>query len=129
MADEKAKTTKEESLTREYVIPLRRYWLRVPKYERAGKAIKAIKIFIAKHMKVPDRDVDNVRLDVYFNNDIWFRGRKYPPAKVKVKATKEGDIVRVTFADSTMPDAVKFIKAKNENRLKSIEKKEEGKPK
>jgi large subunit ribosomal protein L31e len=117
MAD--AKTSK---LEREYVIPLRSQWLRVPQYERTGRAIKAIKKFIAKHMKVSERNVDNVRLDVYMNNELWFRGRRHPPSKVKVKAVKEGDIVRVTLAET--PKHVEFLKAKNE-RVHKKEKKSE----
>lgn len=123
MADTKTPKVELKKLEREYVIPLRREWLKVPMYERTGKAIKAIKKFIAKHMKVPERDVNKVKLDVYLNNDIWFKGRTNPPAKVKVKAIKEGDIVKVEFVD--IPDHVKFLKAKHEKLLKRFEKKEE----
>lgn len=108
-------------LEREYVIPLRRFWLRVPRYERTGKAIKAIKQFLAKHMKVEDRDVDKIKINTYLNNELWFRGRANPPAKVKVKATKENGIVKVDFVDT--PDYVKFLKAKHEKKNKAAEKK------
>jgi large subunit ribosomal protein L31e len=111
---------KINKLEREYTIPLRRFWLNVPQYERSSKAIKAIKIFLAKHMKVPDRDVNKVKLDVYFNNEIWFRGRANPPGKIKVKAVKEGDIVKVSFVQE--PAHVKFLKAKHEKRHKPSEK-------
>ena len=113
----------EKTLVREYVIPLRRRWLNVPEYERSRKAVKTIKAFIAKHMKVPERDTDYVKLDVYFNNEIWFRGRSKPPAKVKVKATKTGDFVKVEFV--TMPQAVMYAKQKNEKFHKKVEKKVE----
>src|SRR3989338_9112388 len=96
---------KTDKLEREYIIPLRREWLKVPMYERTGRAIKAIKKFIAKNMKVIDRDVSKVKLDVYFNNEIWFRGRANPPSKIKVKAVKEGDIVKVGLAD--IPEHIK----------------------
>ncbi|MBM3232976.1 50S ribosomal protein L31e [Candidatus Pacearchaeota archaeon] len=95
-------------LEREYIIPLRRIWIRVPQYERTGKAVKAIKQFIAKHMKVTDRDVNKVKLDIFFNNDLWFKGRTNPPGKVRVKAKKEGDIVHVTFVET--PQLVAFKK-------------------
>ncbi len=119
--------TQTKTLSKEYVIPLRRIWIRVPEYRRAGKAIKAIKKFIAKHMKVAERDLDKVKLDVYFNNEIWFRGRASPPAKVKVRAIKEGDIVRVEFAET--PKYVNFLKKKHEKFQREAEKKEEAKPK
>ncbi|MBI3334705.1 50S ribosomal protein L31e [Candidatus Pacearchaeota archaeon] len=112
MADEKV-------LEREYVIPLRRHWLHVPHYERTGKAVKAIKQFIAKHMKVPDRDVYKVKLDVYFNNELWFKGRASPPHKIKVKARKEGELVHVTFVQE--PKQVTFLKAKHGKRHKKAE--------
>ncbi|MEI6731131.1 MAG: 50S ribosomal protein L31e [archaeon] len=110
-------------LEREYIINLRRQLLLVPIYERSGRAIKAIKKFIARHMKVPERDLSKVRLDVRFNNEVWYRGRASPPTKVKVKATREGDIVRVTFADT--PAHVKFDIAKHERRHQKSDSKKE----
>ncbi len=110
-------------IEREYIIPLRRAWLRVPVYERSRKAVKTIKYFIAKHMKVLDRDVNKVKLDVYFNNEIWFRGRANPPGKVKVRARKEGEVVHVSFAET--PEQVKFLKIKHERFHKKLDKKEE----
>ena len=115
----------ETKLEIEYVIPLRKAWHKAPEYERARKAIKEIKKFIAHHMKVIDRDLSKVRLDVFFNNEIWFRGRRKPPAKVRVKATKEGEIVRVDFVE--IPEHVKFLKSKLGKLHKKSEKKEEKK--
>ena len=107
-------------MEREYIIPLRRVWRNVPQYERTGKAIKAIKIFIAKHMKVTDRDVKNVKLDVYFNNEIWFRGRANPPAKIKVKAKKDGELVHVSFAET--PKFVERLKKQHSKLHKATDK-------
>ena len=114
------KTTKTDKLEREYIIPLRRFWLGVPQYERTGRAVKTIKKFIAKHMKVFERNVDNVKLDVYLNNELWFKGRANPPAKVKVKAIREGDIVKVIFAET--PQYVRFLKSKHEKMHKKADK-------
>src|SRR3989338_11580624 len=86
-------------LEREYIIPLRREWLKVPRYKRASKAIKAIKQFLARHMKVEDRDVRKVKLDKFLNEEIWFRGIKKPPAKIKVKVRKYSDRVEVELAE------------------------------
>ena len=120
----------------EYIIPLRRAWINVPEYKRARKAVLTIKTFIAKHMKVKDRDIDNVKLDVYLNNDIWFKGRSKPPSKIKVKVIKEGDNVLVKFAET--PQYVRFLKLKHtkihkkpeekKKETKVEEKKEEKKP-
>jgi len=108
-------------LEREYTIPLRKEWTKVPSYKRTSKSVKAIKEFIAKHMKVPNRDLDNVKLDSYLNNEIWYRGVSSPPARVTVKATKKGDIVHVTFV--TDPDRVKFARERHARRHFKIDKK------
>lgn len=113
------------TLEREYIIPLRNEWRKVASYRRAGKAVKAIKKFIAKHMKVLERDLSKVKLDVYLNQEIWFRGRRKPPAKIKVKAKKEGEIVKVSLAE--MPKEWQFAKQKLEKRHKKAEKIEEKK--
>jgi large subunit ribosomal protein L31e len=112
---------KHDKLEREYVIPLRKEWLKVPMYRRSRRAVDAIRKFLAKHMKVENRDVNKVKLDVYFNNEIWFRGRTNPPAKVKVKAIKENGIVRVEFAE--VPEYVKFLKGKHEKVQKRLDSK------
>lgn len=112
---------KTSTLEREYIIPLRREIRKVAGYERTSRAIKTIKQFIAKHMKVLERDIKNIKLNIDLNNDVWFRGRRKPPAKVKVKAKKEGDIVHVDFVD--VPELVKFNRIKRDKRHKKSEKK------
>ncbi len=84
----------KEKLEREYVIPLRNKWKRVPRYKRANKAVKAIKEFLAKHMKIRDRDLKKIKIDRYLNEEIWFRGIRKPPSRIKVKAVKENDVVK-----------------------------------
>ena len=111
---------KAQSDNREYIIPLRREWRKVANYRRAGRAAKHIKKFIAKHMKVPDRDVSKVKLDIYLNNEVWFRGKQRPPAKIKVRARKEGDLIKVTLAE--IPEHIKFLKAKHQKFHKEDEK-------
>jgi len=122
--------TKTDKLEREYVIPLRARWKIVPTYKRANKAIKTIKEFLVKHMKIRDRDLDKIKVDKYLNEAIWARGIKHPPSKIKVKAIKEGDIVRVEAAD--LHETLKFkklreekVKTKGETTKKKKEKVEE----
>lgn len=112
-------------MEREYVIPLRSAWRKAANYKRARKAIMEIKSFIARHMKVAERDLDKVKLDVYLSNEVWFRGSRKPPVRIKVKAIKEGELVRVELAD--VPDVIKFNKAKQEKMNKASEKKVETK--
>ncbi|MEM4259452.1 MAG: 50S ribosomal protein L31e [Candidatus Pacearchaeota archaeon] len=120
MAEENTKL-----IEREYIIPLRKEFLKVPQYRRAGRAAKAIKQFIAKHMKVPERDTEKVKLDIYLNNEIWSRGKTNPPSKIKVRAKKEGELVKVELVETPVP--IKFLKIKHERMHKEAEKKEEKK--
>ena len=107
MADEKT-----NNLEREYTIPLRNQWKRVPRYKKANKAIKAIKEFLAKHMKIENRDLNKIKIDKYLNEEIWFRGIRKPPSKIKVKAIREGDIVKVELVE--MKNKLKFKKLREE---------------
>src|SRR3989344_3578475 len=87
MAKEKIKEPKVV-LEREYIVPLRKGWLKVPKYKRANKAVKTLKEFIARHMGIYDRDLRKIKIDIILNNELRFRGIKKPPIKIKVKAKK-----------------------------------------
>lgn len=114
----KKKTEPIEKLEREYIIPLRNKWKKVPRYKRANRAIKAIKEFLVRHMKVRDRDLNKVKLDKYLNEFIWTRGIRKPPIKIKVRAIKEeGNLIRVELSE--MPEKMKFKQA----RIEKMEKK------
>jgi len=110
-----------QATQREYTIPLRREWMKVVRYKRTRRSVKAIKAYIARHMKVPERDVSKVKLDVYLNNELWFRGAKSPPTKIRVLAKKEGDKVMVTFVET--PERIKFAQKKHEKLHKKTAKK------
>ena len=120
MAKKETKTDKIE-LEREYVIPLRKKTQKVPRYKKSNKAIKTIKEFLVKHMKIRDRDLNKIKIDKYLNEFVWFRGIKKPPAKVKVKAIKQGEIVRVELFE--LPDKLKFKKLREEKKEKIGEEK------
>ena len=104
--------TKTENIEREYVIPLRRRFKIVPRYQKTNKAIKTIKEFLARHMKIYDRDLGKIRIDKYLNEAVWSRGIRNPPARIKVRAIKEGEIVRVELVD--FPERIKFKKLRAE---------------
>tara|TARA_Y100000310_G_C20367384_1_gene661859 strand:- start:98 stop:655 length:558 start_codon:yes stop_codon:yes gene_type:complete len=116
---------------REYVINLRREVLKVPRHKRTPKAVKAVKQFIAKHMRIPDRNINKIKLDKYLNQELWFRGIRNPITKVKVKVKREGEFIKAELVD--LPEKVKFeiarIKKAEEasKKKKSKEKKEEPK--
>ena len=73
-------------LDRTYTIPLRREYMKVPKYRRAKKAVRAVREFMQKHMKSED-----VLVGPKLNMAIWARGIKNPPHHVKVSAIKNDD--------------------------------------
>ncbi|MBI2628944.1 50S ribosomal protein L31e [Candidatus Pacearchaeota archaeon] len=110
---------------REYIINLRREIMKVPRYRRTPKAIKAIKQFIAKHMRVPDRDLNKVKIDKWLNQEMWFRGIQNPLAKIKVKAKKDGENIIVSLVD--IPEKIKFQMVREEKSKKASEKVKEKK--
>lgn len=112
---------KEIPVEREYIIPLRKRISTVPRYRRTPKAIKVIKEFIAKHMRVAERDLNKVKIDKWLNQEIWFRGIQNPPNKIKVKAKRDGENVIVTLVD--LPDKIKFAKAREDKQKSESEKK------
>jgi len=108
-----------EKLEREYIIPIKDKWRNVPRYKRANKAIKTIKEFLVRHMKIRDRDLRKIKVDRYLNEFVWFRGIKKPPIKVKVKAIKENEIVKAELAE--IPEKLKFKKLREERIGKKAE--------
>ena len=116
----KATETKTEKLEREYIIPLRRRYQHVPRYKRTSKAIKTIREFLVKHMKIYDRDLSKIKLDKYLNEAVWRRGIKNPPHKIKVKAIKDSEgIVRVELVD--FPNKLKYKKLREEKSEKAAQ--------
>jgi large subunit ribosomal protein L31e len=121
MAKEKTKEPKM-ILQREYIVPLRSEWLKVPVYKRANKAVKALKQFMAQHMKVYDRDLRKIKIENEVNNEIRFRGMKKPPTRIKVLAKKyDDDTVRVELVD--IPTHVKFARLREEKAKAEVDKK------
>ncbi len=74
-------------------IPLREA-KQTPTSKRASKAMKLVREFVSNNMNVPEEDV---WIDSSTNEEIWDRGLKKPPSKIKVKAIKfEDGIVEVS---------------------------------
>ena len=64
-----------------------------PKHKRADKAMTIVRDHLAQHFKV---DESEVRLDPSINEEVWKRGRKKPPGKLRVRAARfeeEGEAV------------------------------------
>lgn len=108
---------KEETKTvleRQYLIPIKRRTLGVPKYRKAKKAVITVREFISKHMKSED-----VSIGKYLNEHIWRHGMKNPPGKVKVTASKnsEGKVV-VELCGSPKEQPKEDKKGKNAEEAK-----------
>src|SRR3989338_3820247 len=74
------------AVERTYNVPLRREFLKVPRYKRAKTAMNALKRFLSRHMKS-----EEVYICKRLNEEIWKRGIKNPPHHVKVDVVKEDD--------------------------------------
>lgn len=114
--------TKPSKLQRTYNVPLRREWLKVPRYKRAKKAVKALREFLQKHMKC-----DNVILGKHVNEEIWKKGIKNPPHHVKVDTMKDDDKVVAEISGKPLPK-LKKEEEKKGLAAKALEK-IKGKPK
>ncbi|NOZ80150.1 MAG: hypothetical protein GXP63_00635 [DPANN group archaeon] len=118
-----------------YNVPLRKSFLRTPKYKRAKKAIAALKEFIRRHQKV-----EEVKIGKHANEKIWANGIKNPPHHIKVHAVKEDNIALVelegkVYAKPKVKEEKKEggLKGKIQDMVgggkkKSPRKKEEAKP-
>ena len=126
MADNKKTKQKEPKviLEREYIVPLRSEWLKVGTHKRATRALKELKRFLARHMKIYDRDLRKIKIDMDLNNELRFRGMRKPPAKIKVKAFKYDDeTVRAELIE--IPEHIKYARIREEKKNKEIKKKVE----
>jgi len=68
-----------------YVIPLRDVQ-HTPRWERGKRAMKAIRDYLAQHMKSRE-----IKLDQSINEAVWARGSHKPPARIRVRAMKFED--------------------------------------
>ena len=83
-----------ETVERVYVIPLRDAY-RAPRKKRAKVAIRIIREFVKRHLKVEEVKIGN---DV--NEYVWSHSIEKPPRRVKVKVVKEEDVAEVSLAES-----------------------------
>ena len=71
-----------QELERVYTINLGKVLLS-PNNQRAKRAINMVKEFARRHMKN-----DQIKLEEDLSHQIWQRGIKHPPRKIRVKMTK-----------------------------------------
>lgn len=113
------------ALERIYNIPLRKEWLKAPKYRRAKKAISAIRKFLARHMRTEE---EKIKVGKWLNMNIWEHGIKYPPHHIKIRAVKDGDIVKVELQELPK-EAIEEMKKQEQKKETKEKEKEEAKEK
>ncbi len=106
-------------MERAYTISLRSVYNRAARKERAKRAMKHIREFIAKHMKV---EPENVKIHESVNHVVWQRGIEKPPRKIKVIAVKEGETVWVYTPEARAEIEKSKKRAKRESKKAASEK-------
>lgn len=78
-----------------YTIPLSKAWIGPPR-KRAPRAMRIIKSFLIKHMKLEKREEGEEEeapkrliISNEVNEKVWSRGIEKPPRKVRVRAAKD----------------------------------------
>ena len=102
---EKKKELEEEIVEENfYTIPLRRAWISQRK-KRAPKAVRIIKSFVKKHMKIRteaegEEEAEILVISNEVNEKIWSRGIEKPPRKIRVRAVKDKEgVITVLLAE------------------------------
>jgi len=100
---------------RVYTIPLRKGYVKKPRWRKTHFASKQLKKFVTKHAKlVPKIDKD-------LNEEIWKKGGKNPPARIKVRITAKQGFAETTLADKKVEE-VKEEDKKGKKEDKKIKK-------
>lgn len=105
-----------------FTIPLRKECAKVPRYKRSKKAVKAVREFLKKNMKV-----EKVNIGEGLNKKLLESGRKNVVPRVQIHAVKEGDLVRVELIGVPIKKKEEEKKEKKKEEKKIEEKVEEKK--
>lgn len=114
-------------LERIYTIPLGKAYDYI-RTKRARRAVKLVRAFLARNMKVSEYDVS---ISEGINSLIWKRGIQKPPRKLKVKVVKdkEGKVVAALIGELEKKEELKKAEEakKKEAEKKAAERKKETK--
>ncbi|MFH1972582.1 MAG: 50S ribosomal protein L31e [archaeon] len=103
-------------MERKYIIPLRKEYQKSPIYKRTPRAVRTVKEFLQKHMKVED-----VRLGKHLNMALWNNGNRNPPHKIEVNVkkfeNKEGTYVRAEIPGKKFEEEEKKKDDKKKGKL------------
>ncbi len=91
-----AEKESEKEIERIYVIPLRK--AKIGRSSLAApRAVKQVRSYLTKHMKV---DSEDVWIDDSLNKELWSQGKYKIPSKIRVRAVKFEDGV----VEATVPE-------------------------
>ena len=105
----------DKEIERVFVIPLRNA-KRVKSSKAAPKAIKIVRSYLTRHMKV---EAEKIWIDDSLNHEIWSKGKNNIPNKIRVRAVKFEDGV----VEASLPE-LGFKKSRRELLKEEREKKE-----
>ncbi len=110
-----------QELERVYTINLGKVLLS-PDNQRAKRAINMIKEFARRHMKN-----DQIKLEEDLSHQIWKRGIRHPPRKIRVKMTKtdEGFILVSPYEEEI--EEAKELKEEKKKPTKEVKPESEAK--
>lgn len=105
-------------LERTYNVPLRKEYMKAPRWNRTKKATIALRQFLARHMKS-----EKVKLSQTLNEFVWKDGIKNPPHHVKVNVTKndQGEVYAHLFGEKTESSEKKKPVKKEEPQTKKAD--------
>lgn len=83
------------------IVPLRKSFQRAAPKKRGPKAVRALRAFLKRHLKV-----DEVKIGPRLNEALWSRGIKHPPAKVAVSAEVVDKVAKVELEGFDYPQPV-----------------------
>ncbi len=92
------KKKEEEEIVEEktYTIPLGKALIMPPR-KRSPRAMRMIRAYVVKHMKIPsraeeeDEEPPTLTITNEVNERIWGKGIEKPPRKIRVRATKDNE--------------------------------------
>lgn len=110
-----------EETERIYVIPLKKNYF--PASNAAPTAIKRVKQYINRHMKVEE---DDIWIDESLNNAVWSKGKYKMPSKIRVKAVRfEDGVVEVYLPELEFEKSRREILQEERAKKQPILRKEE----
>jgi len=119
-----AEKESSKELERIYIVPLRR--AKICRASLAApRAVKQVRGFLTKHMKV---DRGDIWIDDSLNRELWSRGKYKIPSKIRVRAVKfEDGIVEVTLPEIGVKKSRReILKEEKEKKVPILRKEEAG---